>query len=154
MNTKTLISIDQMPGTYNTRIFVAGNYSFQFAFLLEIVEYIHGYSKGYFTPIFAEDYYMEGDIRNSCLRLLHNCKFAIFELTNYAGQLIELEAAKDYGTTFIGVQNSPNSTSVYIPGISMTNIKNQIYVYRSLYELKIIVNEYLAQWKSSSRKNH
>jgi hypothetical protein len=148
--TRQLLSIDNMPGTYNTRIFVGGNYTCQFVVLLEIQKFVRGFFKGFFTPILAADFDFEKDNeRSACLRLLHNCKFAIFELTTSAGQIIEIEAAKDYCTNFITVHNSVNQTSIYTPGINMTNIKDQIIVYRSLDELKRIISIYLVQWKNS-----
>ena len=148
----SLLSLDKMPGTYLSRVFVGGNYTCQFVVLLEIQKFVNVFSKGFFTPILAADFDFEKeDERSACLRLLHNCKFAIFELTTSAGQIIEIEAAKDYGTNFIVLHNSVNPTSIYTAGIKMTNIKDQIIVYRSLDELKSIISIYLVQWKNSLR---
>ena len=58
-----------------------------------------------FIPIVAKDIFEEIDpteIHEESLRLLHNCGFAIIDITNPAGQLMELERARDYGViTFV-----------------------------------------------------
>ena len=36
-------------------------------------------------------------IYHKCLTLLHSCKYAIFDLSEQAGQLVEVERAPDYG---------------------------------------------------------
>lgn len=149
--TKPLLSIDNIPGTYLTRVFVGGCYTSQLAVLLEIKKYIHKISKGCLTSIFAEDFDMEGNVRNACFRLLHQCKYAIFEVTNSAGQIFEIEAAIDYETTFIVVHNSSSEEPVFIPGINMIDVRKQILTYRSLDELKSIIKVYLVQWKDSLR---
>lgn len=145
-----LLSIDNMPGTYNTRTFIGGNYACQFVVLLEIQKYVRELSKGFFIPVLAADYNIkQGEERNSCLRLLHNCRFAIFELTTPSGQMIEIDAAKNYGINFIVICNSYNQNPFYAPGINMTDVKSKIILYRSLAELESIISDYLIRWKNS-----
>ena len=40
---------------------------------------------------------MERDIRSKCLVLLHCCKYAIFDLAEQKGQLVEIDRAPEYG---------------------------------------------------------
>ena len=60
----------------------------------EIVGKIGGYD-----PVVAIDFDMPVGmtVYQKCLTLLHCCKYAIFDLSKQAGQLIEVERAPDYG---------------------------------------------------------
>lgn len=92
--------VDSPPGEYDRRVFVGGNYDFM-ATLRKICDYVSGTS---FTPILAWDFDVPSRrIHDFDLRLLHQCRFAIFEETSPAGELMELERTRDYGTLAIVV---------------------------------------------------
>jgi hypothetical protein len=95
-NTLEKLDVDRTPGTYDRRVFVGGNYDFM-ADLRLIKDYIE---EAGFVPILAYDFNIPEDKRHDYdLRLLHNCKYGIFEETHSAGELMELErAAREYGT--------------------------------------------------------
>jgi len=86
---------DNLPGQREQRVFVGGNYDFMVT-LREIVEVV---AKNDMVPIFAYDYEVPKDkVHDYDELLLHNCKFAIFEVTAPNGHLMELERTKDYQT--------------------------------------------------------
>lgn len=81
------------PGAIHNRVFVGGNYDFM-PLLREICKTV--FDNGY-QPIFAYDFEVPKDeIHDHDIRLLHNCKYAIFEVSNPAGELMEIERVRDW----------------------------------------------------------
>lgn len=87
------LKIDEMPSEWEKRVFIGGNYNL-LATLREIGKYVEEYG---LQPIIAWDYKVP-NIHDDDLRLLHNCKYAIFEVSESAGELMELERCRDYRT--------------------------------------------------------
>jgi len=88
-------SLDRLPGIHDNRVFVGGNYDF-LATLKELENYVKETS---FHPILAWNYNVDlSRVREIDLRLLHNCKYAVFEISSHAGELNEIERTKDYET--------------------------------------------------------
>ena len=65
-------------------------------------------------PVVAIDFDMPGQmtIYHKCLTLLHSCKYAIFDLSEQAGQLLELERAPEYGVQTLVVWPKKKEESV------------------------------------------
>ena len=148
-------SADDIPGNYSNRIFIGGNYKKQLAVILEMAKFIRYELRGHFVPIVATDFKIpEGNERDYCLRLLHNCKFAIFELTDPSGQLIEVERAIDYGTVCLYVFNTfdPLSESHQITAM-VKGGRQHAKGYKSLDELKAILRHQMQRWKRLSQKD-
>lgn len=81
------------PGALQNRVFVGGNYDIM-PLLKKICETV--FDNGY-QPIFAYDFEVPTDeIHDHDIRLLHNCKYAIFEVSNPAGELMEIERVRDW----------------------------------------------------------
>jgi hypothetical protein len=92
------LKVDEIPGEYEKRVFIGGNYD-----LLPTLRKIGGYVEEYgLQPIIAFDYNVS-NIHDDDLRLLHNCKYAIFEVTKSAGEIMELERCRDYRTQVLVV---------------------------------------------------
>lgn len=87
---------NQLPGTYEERVFVGGNYNVA-GNLRAIKRYVE--SAG-FVPVFPLDDYKipEEQIHDWDIRLLHNCKYAIFDVSVPAGELMEIERALTFRT--------------------------------------------------------
>ncbi len=52
----------------------------------------------------ASDFEIPEDlVHHHSLMLLHECKYAIFDLSQEAGQLMEIERVRDYGVTPLAV---------------------------------------------------
>jgi class 3 adenylate cyclase/tetratricopeptide (TPR) repeat protein len=86
------LDINNIPGKYEDRVFIGGNYDWM-PVLREIGKYTE---ENGFQPILAYDFKIENDIHHFDLRLLHQCKYAIFDETHPAGELMEIERSKDY----------------------------------------------------------
>lgn len=80
---------------WERRVFIGGSGDAIINYMRDTVEKL---GLGY-DAIVATDFNMpEGmSIYHKCLTLLHCCKYAIFDLSKQAGQLIEVERAPDYG---------------------------------------------------------
>jgi len=78
--------IDKIPGVLEKRVFIGGNYIF-----MPIIREIEILVKELgFQPIIAFDFDIPREkTRDYSLRLLTNCKYAIFEITLAGGQLVE-----------------------------------------------------------------
>jgi len=89
------INPDKLPGSRGGRVFIGGDYNHMpdLRKIAKIVEDIN------FIPIIAHDCDVDlSRIHDEDLRLVHDCKYAIFEVSSPAGQLMELERTIDYGT--------------------------------------------------------
>lgn len=85
--------IDPLPGTWDKRVFVGGDYD-HLSILREIQDAI---IRSGFQPILPYDFLVPPQlIHHHDLMLFHCCRLAIFEVSSPAGQLMEIERAKDY----------------------------------------------------------
>ena len=91
------LSLDCLPGTYNRRVFIGGNYA-SISDLREIKKAVYELGAD-FTPIIPYDDFQipQGQVYETDLRLLHNCKYAIFEVTQPGGELFEIARCSEYG---------------------------------------------------------
>ena len=90
--------IDPLPGTWHKRVFVGGDYD-HLPILRVIQEAV--ISSGY-EPIIPYDFMVpKALIHHHDLMLLHCCRLGIFEVSYPAGQLMEIERAKDYDVQVI-----------------------------------------------------
>lgn len=136
-------SIDAIPGVYEKRVFVGGNY-LQMATLRDIYKYVK--ESGDFVPVLADEYFMEDYmIHDETLRLLHNCKHAIFEVTYPSGQLMELERVRDFGTNCLVLYQIKEPSDVIPEQITkmLTTMKYKKQFYRDDIELKKRVKHFL-----------
>jgi len=89
-------NIDKILGNLENRIFVGGNYD-NMVLLREICKIVSSLG---FQPILAWDFDVPlYEIHDYDLRLLHNCKYAIFEVSAPAGELMEIEKIRDWNIT-------------------------------------------------------
>jgi hypothetical protein len=61
-------------------------------------------------PILAAEYQVQNpdkEIHHDALYLLHACRLAVFELSEYSGALMEIERAADYGTLCLILYEDP-----------------------------------------------
>ena len=92
---RTLRKFTEFQSDWTKRVFIGGSGG-----LHPIIELIRRKvaQLGY-DPVVAIDFDMPNGmtIYHKCLALLHSCKYAIFDLSEQAGQLLELERAPEYG---------------------------------------------------------
>jgi tetratricopeptide (TPR) repeat protein len=90
--------IDPLPGVWEKRVFVGGDYD-HLAVLKEIQDAV---IRSGFQPILPYDFMVPPNlIHHHDLMLLHCCRLGIFEVSSPAGQLMEIERAKDYDVEVI-----------------------------------------------------
>jgi hypothetical protein len=143
------LKIERMPSEVRNRVFVGGNYDY-LATLRQIKEYI---SDTGFEPILAFDFDVPlRDVHDFDLRLLHNCKYAVFDETYPAGELMEIERARDYGVNLLVVyQVRHASNREPPPQISgmLTTLKCAMKGYATFSELREIINDWLQEHKGA-----
>ena len=97
------LDLSQLPGTYRTSVFVGGSYAEDSRIFLGLLR--KAMKKSGFHPVLAYDYKMpkvKGDVVNRdihdvTLWLLHSCRLAVFETSEWSGALMEIERMADYG---------------------------------------------------------
>jgi len=148
----TKYDISQLPGTLDNRVFVGGNYDYM-PWLRQICDIVKSYG---FRPIFASDFNIPiNQIHREDLRLLNNCRYAIFEETDPAGDLMEIERARDLEAKLLILfairdknrpEPSPRLTKM------LTTMKYpfmELRGYSSLDELRKIVTDWLGKIRQS-----
>lgn len=76
------------------RVFIGGSYQSHIADLAEIAHEVRRFG---WTPVLVWDYSIPaGFVHHHSLMLLHECRWAIFEVTAAGGQFMELERCRDY----------------------------------------------------------
>lgn len=135
--------VDAPPGDFGTRVFIGGNY--KFGLVLHLIKRAVIYS-GY-QPILVSEFEIPvGSERESSLRLLRQCKFAIFEVsTDDAGHMIEMERALDYETVSLCLWDEGTSES---PKISAMVTSHPVYRgnqqgYKGMRQLEDAVSVFL-----------
>ncbi len=107
-------------------------------------------SLGY-EPVIVADYRVpKGLEHHHSLMILHECRYAIFELTHLAGQVLELERARDYGIPVLVVHT--NAASSEMVAALMSEIEITPKVYRSEKELLKHIAEFLAEQEARAQK--
>jgi len=87
--------INNLQSLWEKRVFVGGSYASQFAILNEIKKEVVRWG---YDAIIASEFDMPPDlVHHHTLMLLHNCTFAIFDISSEAGHLVEVERLRDYG---------------------------------------------------------
>lgn len=82
------------PEPWENRVFIGGSYHTHMHVIRHIENVVRGLG---FTPIIAMDVNIAPEYTHQhTLILLHTCKFAIFDVSNPAGQLMEIERTIDY----------------------------------------------------------
>ena len=95
-------ALNELRNNRRNIVFIGGNYNHDtpiFNILKETIESID------LIPIIANEIFdnlKPNEIHEESLRLLHNSRFALIDITHPAGQLMELERARDYNViTFV-----------------------------------------------------
>jgi hypothetical protein len=139
-------TIDDIEGHRKQRVFIGGSYHTHLSTLIEMRNHIR--DKTSFVPILAQDYQMPKDKTHQySLILLHNCKYAIFEVSSPAGQLMELERSRDYEMKTLVLYNASD------PKIDPKHVTSMVKSYgavcksySSMDELRAIVEAQLSGW--------
>jgi len=91
-------SVDSPPGSIERRVFIGGNYALM-PILRKVEETVLNYG---FQPVIAFDFDIPREkTREYTLRLMFQCKYAIFEMTIPNGHLVEHLRAQGFEETSI-----------------------------------------------------
>lgn len=135
-------SISRIPGEYENRVFIGGNYD-NIAVLKEIAKRTQ--ALGY-QPVIALDFDVPPEqIHHYDLILLHNCKYAVFEVTFPDGHLMEIERAREYGVQVLAVFQVRDETRTPPPTISsmLLTLNVDKYGYLDFDDLAIKISKVL-----------
>ena len=135
------ISMSKIPGSYNKRVFIGGDYS-HYPLIREMKRTVSDLG---FTPIVANEFEMrEEEIHDCTMRLLHSCKNAIFDVSTISGALMEIERIRDYNTRALIVFSIKEKTG--IPKQQVTRMIDPALSqrgYRDFEELHRIIENFL-----------
>lgn len=114
---KKLKDPSRLPGSFESRVFVGGSYKAAAAAGLSprqmLDELRKVVSNAGLHPIIADEYEVKDrnrDIHHDAIYLLHACRLAVFELSEFSGALMEIERSADYGTYCIVLHHDPGGT--------------------------------------------
>jgi hypothetical protein len=130
---------------WERRVFVGGSIGLGFI-IDKIADIVH--ESGY-DPIVCHQSEtpkeMETDIRQKCLALLHCCKYAIFDVAEHKGQLIEIDRAPEYGVSTLVI--CPDTKEKEISEMLKSLVNKQQIKIKSYSkfpdDVKAIVQEFL-----------
>jgi len=116
----------RLPGSYRTRVFVGGSYRATPTAAIRagrkagttvpraLIDHIRDVVEAAaLNPVVAAEFKVEDpdrDIHHDAFYLLHACRLAIFELSEFSGALMEIERAADYGTLCLILYDDPTGT--------------------------------------------
>ena len=128
-------SANNLESLWEKRLFVGGSYASQFAVLNEIKKEVMRWG---YDPILASEFDMPPDlIHHHTLMLLHNCEFAIFDISSEAGQLLEVERLRDYEIEPLFVyQRHPDHSEPRISAMLATLIRQRGYETKSYSDIQ------------------
>ncbi len=138
-----------LPGHYDERVFVGGNYSPPSIWALrKIYKIVKGLG---LKPVFPYDDFEipQDEIHDWDLRILHNCKQAIFEVTLPGGELMEIARVRDYRYRSLLVYNlrdRPEPGKDEPPNVRTMLLQSGPHEYRGYVDdrdLKRIIREFL-----------
>jgi hypothetical protein len=131
--------LDPLIAAWDRRVFIGGPFN-NMARLRDIQEVIIRLN---YAPVFTQEVVGANQmVHHHNLMLLHTCRYAIFEITGYRGQLMEIERTRDYeieplllySSEDFEVQNVPEYVSAMLrtyPGAIIRNYRDtpQLVVY-------------------------
>ncbi|MEA2076181.1 MAG: hypothetical protein U9O85_10750 [Euryarchaeota archaeon] len=147
------MNINNIPRKCEDRVFIGGNYD-HMAVLKEIKKYTE---ENGFQPILAYDFEIEDGIHDFDLRLLHQCKYAIFDETHPAGELMEIERSKDYAVSVFIVYQVRDLENDEPPAQVSSMVKSLKYPmrgYSSFEKLKSVISEWLSEIRTKKLMLH
>lgn len=131
-------TINQMPHVWNKRVFIGGNYSGDR--LKNLFEIKKAVIRNGYIPIMALEFNdLEPSVHDHSLLLLHNCKYAIFDVSKDSGHLMEVERTFDYRTrTLFVYEEIPE----YRMTAMITSLGKELKKFSSNEELRRFVDDF------------
>lgn len=132
-------SISHLPGEWEKRVFVGGDYESIHA-LDSIISPVREF--GFETIVAMEYASSKKSIHHDALLLLHNCRYAIFDVASKGGHMMEAERTLDYDTETLFVCKKSEEVRVSTM-LSSLGKKYEIHWYKDRRELKKHIFDFL-----------
>lgn len=135
---------DILPSTFNERVFIGGNYDLPVN-LVEIKEMVQDAG---WIPIFPLDFNIPQDqIHDWDLRILHSCRSAIFEVSQAAGELMEIERADEYRTKTLLVFQARGPEQKEPPRVAsmLRTCGHRLKSYSTMDDLRRLISDFLLE---------
>ena len=120
------------PQPRERRVFIGTNYDTQTAVIPEIQ--IAVALRNYVPIITGEVMIPPEEAHDASLLLLHTCGHAIFDITDPAGQLMEIERARDYGVRVLLLRSKPIGHEPHLSQM-IRSLNYELRIYGSTTEL-------------------
>lgn len=134
-------SIGDIPDKWEQRVFIGGDYE-SISSLDLIIRPVVDFG---FVPIIAKEFKSSLErIHHDSLLLLHNCKYAIFDVSGKGGHMMEAERTLDYGTETLFVCDKREASRVSAM-LSSLGEKYKIHYFENRSELKKHISDFLGQ---------
>jgi len=140
---ETLRKPGQFQSEWKDRVFVGGSYSNHIAEICRIEEICR---KLGFDPVIASRFETQPDrVHHHALMLLHECRRAIFEVSDDVGQLMEIERLRDYQVSALMLcQKDKERISAMLKTLFESS-ECRFQQYGNIEELDTYVSEFLRQ---------
>jgi hypothetical protein len=150
-----------LPGSFSSRVFIGGSYKAAASLasglaprqlLDELRKVVRAAG---LHPVIADEYEVEErdrDIHHDAMFLLHACRLAIFELSEFSGALMEIERTADFDTTCIILHHDPKGKGHRLSWmlssfVQQHNRRIRLYGYTDLDEAKNATRNWLDEMK-------
>jgi len=146
------------PQPWEHRVFIGGAYrnSESMKALYKIKDAVRRKDFRY-IPIMGLDVYVDKEIHHRTLLLLHTCKWAIFEVTFPAGQLMEIERSLDYETRLLILYKKENSDipeSVSSMTRTIPQRRATFRGYKTIEDIPSIIAEFLPRFEDAGKNGN
>ena len=129
------------PQPQDRRVFIGTNYDTHSHLIPEmrIAVMMRNY-----VPVVARDVIVppHTNVHDVSLVLLHTCGWAVFDITNPAGQVMEIERARDYGVNVLLVRSDPVSHPPHVSQM-ITSLGYPLTPYRDVQALRQAITDFL-----------
>lgn len=141
------VPLDILPGSRDSRVFCGGNYDL-IGSIRDVKSAVFQVGADFMPILPYDDYQIPiGQIYDSDLRLLHNCKYAIFEVSMPAGELFEIARCAEYKvkTLLVYQARGPAEAPPRARTMLLESGQHEHRSYRDAPHLGEIVREFLLQ---------
>lgn len=133
------------PQPWEQRVFIGGNYQTHMPVIRHIEAVVN--SLGY-TPVVAFDVEIpRAHTHHHTLLLLHTCRYAIFEISSPAGQLMEIERVRDYENQALLLYSriSPDAAPSQLVSTMLQTAGLRTEGYADLVDIDPLIRDFLPQ---------
>jgi len=129
------------PQPVDRRVFIGLNYD---TFTHLIPEIRLAVIQRNYVPILVRDVIIPPtvNVHDVSLLLLHTCRYAVFDITDLAGQLMELERARDYNIKVLIIRSDPVGHPPHISGM-INSLGYPIQTYQDMADLRQLIINFL-----------